>query len=156
MRRWREAGASMRVLVNVRIIKQNKSASSLASEWAQIAPWWFAFCERSAQHQTATFAPHSSIFCYAFKLGMRIAIETLTKQTRGIGSTKSLSLFVFFFQWQTTLKFAPCDKLGCSKSSIPQIVFQAIVASFSPRNPAFLRPKTRGIMAKKHTALNKE
>ena len=57
---------------------------------------------------------------------------------------------------QKSLIFATCDKLGNSKASIPQIVFQAIVASFLPRKPAFLRPKTRGIMAKKHTALNKE
>ena len=55
-----------------------------------------------------------------------------------------------------TNNFASCDKLGRSKASIPQIVFQAIVASFLPRKPAFLRPKTRGIMAKKYTALNKE
>ena len=54
------------------------------------------------------------------------------------------------------LKFAPCDKLGCSKASIPQIVFQAIVASFLPQKPAFLRRFPRGIMAKNFTALNKD
>jgi len=56
---------------------------------------------------------------------------------------------------EKSLKFIPCNKLGRSKASIPQIVFQAIVASFCPRKPAFLRPKTRGIVAKNHTALNK-
>ena len=57
---------------------------------------------------------------------------------------------------QKSLKFAPCDKLESSKASIPQIVFQAIVASFLPRKPAFLRQFLREIVAKNHTALNKE
>ena len=55
-----------------------------------------------------------------------------------------------------TNNFAPCGKQESSKSSIPQIVFQAIVASFCPRKPAFLRHFLRGIMAKIYTALNKE
>ena len=54
------------------------------------------------------------------------------------------------------LKFALCHKYESAKASIPQIVFQAIVASFYPRKPAFLRQFLRGIMAKNFTALNKE
>ena len=42
------------------------------------------------------------------------------------------------------------------RQSIPQIVFQAIVASFYPQKTAFLRPKMREAMAKIYTALNKE
>ena len=57
---------------------------------------------------------------------------------------------------KNSLKFATCDKLGRSKASIPQIVFQAIVASFYPRKPAFLRRKSMGYMVKIYTALNKE
>jgi hypothetical protein len=57
---------------------------------------------------------------------------------------------------EKSLKFAPCNKLGRSEASIPQIVFQAIVASFHPRKTAFLRRKSTGYMVKIYTALNKE
>ena len=35
-----------------------------------------------------------AIFCYAFKLGMRIAIETLSKQVREIGCQKAYLFFM--------------------------------------------------------------
>ena len=54
------------------------------------------------------------------------------------------------------LKFTACCRQEVSKASIPQILFQAIVASFRPRKPAFLRLFLVGIMAKNYTALNKE
>ena len=58
-------------------------------------------------------------------------------------------------KWRNRLKFTACCRQEVSKASIPQILFQAIVASFRPRKPAFLRLFLVGIMAKNYTALNK-
>ena len=44
--------------------------------------------------------------------------------------------------------FASCDKLECPKASIPQMIFQAIVASLKTQSAGFFALELRGIYLK--------